>query len=296
MNNYQNMSETSLALMQSAACNASAVRIPDNDDGAVAGPAAEGSIARAPIRPASPLACLLAPEGPVAGCHEFYAPLAADAAAASALSLGFAACAAAGRPLLWVRHSFAEREAGRLHAPGLAEFGLDPARLILVRLGKAEAVLQAGLEAARSGAPGAVIVEFWGPARAYDLTASRRLALAARAAGRALLIVRIAAAPEPSAADSRWQVAAAPSRALLANAPGSPRFALTLLRHRQGFAGGAWLVEWNRDEQCFTSSSLAGSADAASGESPPLSGRVLPLPAQRPAAADARAPAIRRAG
>ena len=45
-----------------------------------------------------------------------------------------------------------------------------------------------------------------------------------------VLLARGEAKPCPSAAHTRWQVAAAPSRALEAHAPGAPAFVLDLLR------------------------------------------------------------------
>ena len=63
------------------------------------------------------------------------------------------------------------------------------------------------------------------------------VALGARDAGTTLLMLRLNAAPTPSVAETRWSVAAAPSRALEANAPGAPAFDLELIRWRAGPAG-----------------------------------------------------------
>jgi hypothetical protein len=57
--------------------------------------------------------------------------------------------------------------------------------------------------------------------------------------------------PSPSAAHTRWQVMAAPSMALEANAPGRPAFDLTLLRHRGGRDGLHIIMEWDRDTGSF---------------------------------------------
>ena len=72
-----------------------------------------------------------------------------------------------------------------------------------------------------------------------DLTASRRLALAAEQSGVTLLMLRLEAEPVPSAADTRWAVSAAPSQALEANAPGPPQLEIELLRRRVGPFGHA---------------------------------------------------------
>jgi protein ImuA len=81
----------------------------------------------------------------------------------------------------------------------------------------------------------------------------------------------------PSAAQTRWLVAGRPSRALAANAPGAPVFALRLLRHRQGLGEQEWIVEWDHAERGFRESFPARPA--------PASGAVVAFPAGRPAAA-----------
>jgi protein ImuA len=104
-----------------------------------------------------------------------------------------------------------------------------------------------------------------------DLTASRRLALAAEQSGATLFLLRLGAEPAPSAADTRWAVSAAPSEALEANAPGAPTFDIELLRRRSGPSGMRWRLEWNRDRLAFID--------------PALPGAVVSLSTGRPAAA-----------
>lgn len=173
---------------------------------------------------------------------------------------GFAALlgllVAVGRPILWLRCEAAERRTGRLQAGGLGELGHDPAALLLGIVPDEPALLRAAAEASRCAGLGALLVECWGPMRGFDLTASRRLMLAAEASGVAVLVLRIAAALQPSAADTRWRVAAAPSTALEADAPGAPMFDLELLRRRAGPPAGPWRVEWNRDQTCFAEPDL----------------------------------------
>lgn len=184
-------------------------------------------------------------------CHEFYAFEADNAASACGMALALASRAGANRPLLWVRQDEAHRRSGAFYPSGMLEFGLDPGLVTLVKAKNALFALQAGLEGARTKGLGASIIELHGAASVLDLTASRKLALAAKATGVPVLLVRVATEPVPSAAESRWQVRAAPSRRLPPGMPGHPAFALTLLRHRNGFAGRDWLVEWNRDRHCF---------------------------------------------
>ncbi len=204
------------------------------------------------------------------GLHEVFA-LGPDAAAAAGFVAGLVLCAApAGRSMVWVRQSFAEAEAGGLYAPGLAELGLDPDAFILVGARDAVSVLRAGVEAVRCPALGAVVIEPWGVPRALDLTATRRLALAAARSGVTTFLLRSGGEPRPSAALTRWSVAAGPSLALAANSPGYPTFDIALLRHRAGIAGARWRVEWDRDRRLFR-------------ESAPIPGAVVSVPAGRPA-------------
>ena len=246
-----------------------------------------------------------------AALHEVYAPATADLAAATGFAVGLAIRAAQERTILWVRQDVVDAETGRLHPPGLTELGLDPARVLLVRARDAEGVLRAGAEAARCPALGAVLIEPWGAPRRLDLTASRRLALAAEGSGVTTLLLRAAVVPQPSAASTRWQVASLPSRALEANAPGAPAYSLRLLRHRGGLGECEWRVEWSRDRQSFQESDVrsdvrnrhaaAGRNETtlqprASPDATPLSRPVVPFPADRPAAAGGSGPDIRRTG
>jgi protein ImuA len=239
----------------------------------------------------------------VASSHEFYARLTADAVTCAGLALGLAAQSGNG-PLLWVRLAPFACEAGTPDAAGLAEFGLDPSRLILAHVRDVRSALQAGLEGARCGALRAVFIELWGETRLYDLTASRRLALAAKASGVAVFLSRIAADPVPSAAQTRWLLRAAPSRALAARAPGRPAFELVLLRARNGQAGLRYHLEWDRDAGRLIHRAVGagdigpGEHDASElrGNGAALPGAVVSLPVDRPGAAhDEQAP-WRRAG
>lgn len=233
-----------------------------------------------------------------AGLHEIHAPGAAEIAAAAGFAVGLALRAARGRPLLWIRQDCLDAETGRPHPSGLAEFGLDPARLLLVRARDAQGVLRAGAEGARCPALGAVLIEPWGAPRVFDLTASRRLCLAAEASGVLTLLLR-AAEPEASAARTRWLVRGCPSRAREANAPGDPAFSIRLLRHRGGLGEREWRVEWDRDRQSFqdrdtqrrNASDNRNRPDAA-----PLSRPLAAFPADRPALAGARDADWRQAG
>jgi len=193
------------------------------------------------------------------------------------------------RPFLWLRMEAAQRKMGRLHATGLGELGIDPASLLLALVPDEAALLHAAGEATRCAGLGALLIECWGPMRKLDLTASRRLMLAAEASGVTVLLLRIGAEPQPGAADTRWRVIAAPSVALEADAPGPPMFDLELLRRRAGPPAGPWRVEWDRDRLCFREPGDS----IPSGSS--LSHPALPLAVGGAAAVDPAA-ALRRTG
>lgn len=183
---------------------------------------------------------------------------------------GFAAMLAVralqpGRCLLWLRTARAEQQAGALYAPGLAALGLDPAALLLAVLDDDTALLRAAAEALRCAALGAVVIECWGAPRVLDLTATRRLGLAAEGSGVTALLLRLDAEPVPSAAETRWRVSPAASAALAANAPGPPALGLELLRQRGGPAGQRWRAAWDGDRRALHEAPLSGAvvSDAA---------------------------------
>ncbi|MGN6290498.1 MAG: ImuA family protein [Sphingopyxis terrae] len=190
--------------------------------------------------------------------HEFFAADALDATSAAAFAALLALRTPGAAPLLWLRTADAARRAGHIYAPGIAELGGDPDRLLLVETADPKMLLACANDAVRCGGSAAVIVESWGAWPALDLTAGRRLALGARDAGTVLLMLRLNTLPAPSVAETRWTVAAAPSTALEADAPGAPGFILDLIRWRGGPAGARWQMEWNRDEQVFRGAALSG--------------------------------------
>jgi len=205
--------------------------------------------------------------------HEIFASEPVDGGSAAGFALMLAIRAASALPILWLREEAGER-AGGLHAPGFAEIGLDPGRLILAIARDCVTLLKAAGDSLRCAGLGCVVIEPWRGTRLIDLTTSRRLALAAEQSDVTALILRTGAEPGPSAAQTRWGVRAAISTALPADAPGNPALDISLLRHRGGPDGLAWRMEWNRDQCSFSAT--------------PLSGAVLPLPAGGSAAADRR--------
>lgn len=171
---------------------------------------------------------------------------------ASGAAFGFAA-ALAGRAgghkrMLWIVQDFSALEHGQVSATGLAEFGLDPARVLLMRAANAVDALRAGADALGCAALGAVLIEVPGNPKILDLTASRRLVLGSQGKGVTALLLRSGARIEPSAAQTRWTVRSA--RSAPADDWGSPRFDAELTRNRRGETG-RWTMEWCCDDDAF---------------------------------------------
>ena len=196
---------------------------------------------------------------PCAALHELHAADKSDRTCTAAMALLLAqrcrTLEADNRPILWLSESGEARRQGRLYPPGLAELGVDPSTIIHVDAPDSVAVLRAAADGVRSPAMAAVIVELSGKKpKGLDLTATRRLSLSSQKSGVLSLLLRSgsdADNPLPTAAFSRWQVAAAPSIALAGNAPGHSAFDITLLRHRSGLYGLSARLEWNSDDQIF---------------------------------------------
>src|ERR1700681_1440133 len=183
--------------------------------------------------------------------HEVFAEGRHSAAAAGFVT-GLMGRAAARRPLVWIRQDFAEIESGALSMSGLAELGLDPRLLVTVRAADVDTALKAAADALACDALGVVVLEVWGEARQLDLVASRKLTLAAQMSGVTGLVLRVAAEPLPSTAETRWIVRAAhsPPSAQPGSAWGAPVFDAQLVRNRHGPVG-RWIMEWKCDECLF---------------------------------------------
>jgi protein ImuA len=160
----------------------------------------------------------------------------AGEASVSGFAAGLAArCTGPEGRLLWLRLRRDRQEAGLPYGPGLARYGIATDRLILAEADSAAALLWALEEALRCGALSVALAEGVAP----DLTASRRLQLAAEASGVTALLVSHGPAPTRSAALTRWRVAAAPSP----EGVHCPRWQVELLRCRGG-RPGSWMLEW----------------------------------------------------
>lgn len=168
------------------------------------------------------------------------------AAAALALMLDAPGVAADERAVLWVQDKAALRLTGRPYRPGL------PAalrhRVVHVAAATPEDALFALEEGLRCRELAGVIGEIAGNPKALDFTASRRLSLAAERHGVPLVLVRLDAARDLSAARMRWQVTAAPSALPCwnAQAPGMPAWRAELFRAR-AHPPGKWILRDDGD-------------------------------------------------
>lgn len=172
---------------------------------------------------------------PLAGLHEVLTTEPGAAIGFSALLLARAQAALPGRSVLWIAP---EPDA---YPPGLARLGLSAAGLILVRAPRQADGLWAAEEGLRCPAIGGVLLFGAAP----DLTAARRLQLAAETGGGIGLLLRADDEnPGPTAALTRWRLAARASPEAGPHHLGEPGWEIALLRARGG-RPGAWLGEWD---------------------------------------------------
>jgi protein ImuA len=144
-------------------------------------------------------------------------------------------------PAVFIAARRALSQFGAPYGHGLAQLGLDVGRLVLVDAGRDRDALWAIEETLKSKAAPAVVAGV--VEKSLDLTASRRLNLAAAAHATPLLLLRAADAIT-SAAATRWRVAAAPAGRDRFGAFADARWRVTLERCRNG-RPGHWLIEWN---------------------------------------------------
>jgi protein ImuA len=212
--------------------------------------------------------------------HEIAPAQASDGAAAMGFALGLAARFLSQRSAsaLVISEGFAAEEWGALYGPGLVAHGLALSRLVFVRAPDAALAFWAIEEALKSGAPGVVVGEIWS-LKGYSLAASRRLLLAARK-GRvpALLILASAygqAERLSSAAETRFEIAAAPSATIPAAAgldlPGPFACGARLIKARLARAGPEEFIqafdpgrvirlEWRSQDMTFEDMTFGGMA------------------------------------
>lgn len=178
---------------------------------------------------------------PAGALHEVIAGDVSAAATAFALTLAASLAAGEGRgrkgpaPFLWCVNGNVP------YGPGLAAFGIEDHQLLVVRGRNDRDVLWAAEEGLGARALAAVFAEV----HALDLTASRRLALAARESGVTAFALRpFGTAPAATAALTRWRVTSAQSLGEASDSGvGTACWRLELLRCRNAMPK-AWRVAW----------------------------------------------------
>lgn len=203
----------------------------------------------------------------------------------AALGFALAWMKAAGRDGLMVcaapDHVFAEY--GGPNAEGLAQFGIDPKTLLLVRTSNQLQALWAAEQALTL--PCAQVLCVIAPgSKSLSLSASRRLFLTAEKSGARGLLLRFDPLA-PSAARSRWRVSAAGSvnsfapKTFGSRELGPPAFDVRLERNRASPAGQSWRVDWNAHEHVFRERAVARAVSVANSNEHRAERRTLALPA-----------------
>lgn len=165
-------------------------------------------------------------------------------------------------PVLWCQR---EGEDMAIHPYGLLACGLDPGMLTVVRCPTHATLLQAMEEGLHCAALSAVAAAVTGP---LDLTASRRLHLAARSGGTVgLLLLPERAGQGPLSLATAWTV-----RPAMASGPNATlAWRMNLTRSRKG-GGGCWTVEWNEQANRLDLVAPAGDGQAGAGAGTRLAG------------------------
>ena len=157
-------------------------------------------------------------------------------------------------------------EVGGAYATGLMRFGIDPLRLIRVQAARPLDGLWTLEEALKARALGGVVGLIEADARPYDLTASRRLHLAAKAANQPLYLLRVGQVGKGSAAQTRWQVSSRSARSVFKNILGTktdyhPAWHVELVKSRDG-ATGQWDLNWDDKTLCFSVATVSADRQA----------------------------------
>jgi len=187
--------------------------------------------------------------------HEVAPVSAPHLGAATGFALALAARAQGPRrDIVWIATGFAAAEAGRPYGLGLEAYGIPQTSVLVVQVSRPADVWWAMEEALGCRGIAAAIAELTDDG-ADDLTATRRLSLAARDHGSFGLLLRQHASLHASAAATRWRIAAASSQADAFGGLGRTAFDLALLKNRRG-PHGRWLVTWDHHERAFAAASL----------------------------------------
>lgn len=184
---------------------------------------------------------------PFGEVHEVLAECIHDYTAAMACLL--ASVKGSNKPVLWITSRALVLDHGLPYGPGLKQYGFAPDRIILVQAHKALDALWAIEEGLKTDAFAAVV----GECVAMDLTASRRLTLAAQTHGSRCLLLMRSRETLSSAAHSRIRVSPATSQDALfdSQAPGDARGTVDLVKHRGGERPFSTVMEWPSNAQDY---------------------------------------------
>lgn len=207
----------------------------------------------------APVSTLLSAARLAADLHEIVPASPPDVFAAMGFVFRLCAVCARERPeagVVLAIEDFVARETGAPYGPGLAEAGVDPANLVIVRTHGPRETLRAMEDALKCPGVAVVVAESAIEPRLYGLDVSRRLALAARAGGGAGFLTPIAFAGNgerlSSAAATRVEIARRSSAAetpsptrpgkVQFNLPGAPIVGVRILKARGAFGMDAGRV------------------------------------------------------
>ena len=190
-----------------------------------------------------------------------------DGMAAFGFALAWMKAARRDGLMVWAAPEHIFGEYGAPNAEGLAQFGIDPKTLLLVRASNQMQALWAA-EQALTLPCAQVLCVIAGGAKSLSLSASRRLFLTAEKSGARGVLLRFDPLA-PSAARSRWRVSAASSdnpfdpHSFGSRELGPPAFDVRLERNRASPAGQSWRVDWNAHEHVFRERAFGRAESAA---------------------------------
>jgi len=191
-----------------------------------------------------------------ASLHEIAPTALRDLGAAAGFAFALAARAAkGGGDTLCIQTDFTAIESGNIYGPGCDLFGLQTNKLLILKVSHPRDALWAMEEALKCRALASVIAELPHDGSIADLTATRRLTLAAREGGSLGLLFRHRPSSLTSSVETRWEVTAAPSRPDRYGGLGRTAFVLSLTKNRHGPAD-RWPVAWDHHERVFSALSL----------------------------------------
>jgi protein ImuA len=168
-------------------------------------------------------------------------------ASATGFAAGLAWRVTGKKKILWIRQDYSALEFGELSATGFLE--LDPSRILLLCTARADDAIKGASDALTCSALGAVVIEIPGEPKILDLVTSHRLTLACAQSNVPAFLLRFAAKPQASTAETRWVIRARASPTEEEDW-GQPVFETELVRNRHGRTGH-WVMEWNCDEGLF---------------------------------------------